>query len=403
MRKVSSPPGAVEELARVHRLVVWAYGQTASAGRFTVDLILVRLLFLIVVAVTCFVIEPFGLTRNVDAGIGALIGAAIVVFEWKLRMVSLKRLIGAAIGSFLGICGAYLFALVIRNSIPEGHTQSFLQILVMLLMAYVGLIVGANKGDLLNLAALGGIFGGEKQGKKSYKILDTSVIIDGRIADIAETGFLDGIIVTPQFVLRELQLVADSADSLKRNRGRRGLDILQRLQKVATLTIQIVEDDFPAVREVDLKLIELAKVYEGKIITNDFNLNKVAQLQGVQVLNINELANSLKPIVLPGETMRVFILKEGKEYNQGVAYLDDGTMVVVDNARKMVGKTIDVSVTSVLQTTAGKMIFGKWDERAAYSRQATPVPASAPPVPVPGPGPTSVPAPSPLETKQGTS
>jgi uncharacterized protein YacL len=371
-------------------------------GRFTVDLILVRLLFVIVVAVTCYVIEPFGLTRNVDAAVGALVGGAIVVFEWKLRMVSLKRLIGAAIGSFLGICGAYLFALVIRNSIPEGHTQSFLQILVMLLMAYVGLAVGANKGDLLNLAALGGIFGGEKQGKKSYKILDTSVIIDGRIADIAETGFLDGIIVTPQFVLRELQLVADSADSLKRNRGRRGLDILQRLQKVATLTIQIVEDDFPAVREVDLKLIELAKLYEGKIITNDFNLNKVAQLQGVQVLNINELANSLKPIVLPGETMRVFILKEGKEYNQGVAYLDDGTMVVVDNARKMIGKTIDVSVTSVLQTTAGKMIFGKWDERAAYSRQAA-VPVAVPPLPVPGPGPTAVPAPTPLETKQGTS
>src|ERR1700691_3714141 len=236
----------------------------------------------------------------------------------------------------------------------------------MLLMAYVGLIVGASKGDLLNLAALGGVFGGEKQGKKSYKILDTSVIIDGRIADIAETGFLDGIIVTPQFVLRELQLVADSADSLKRNRGRRGLDVLQRLQKMATLSIQIVEDDFPAVREVDLKLIELAKVYEGKIITNDFNLNKVAQLQGVEVLNINELANSLKPIVLPGEIMKVFILKEGKEYNQGVAYLDDGTMVVVDNARKMIGKTIDVSVTSVLQTTAGKMIFGRWDERSGY-------------------------------------
>jgi uncharacterized protein YacL len=354
-----------------------------------VDLIFVRLLFVVVVAVTCFVIEPFGLTRNADAGVGALLGTAIVVFEWKLRMVSLKRLIGAAIGSCLGICGAYLFAIVIRNSIPEGHTQSFLQILVMLLMAYVGLIVGANKGDLLNLAALGGIFGGEKQGKKSYKILDTSVIIDGRIADIAETGFLDGIIVTPQFVLRELQLVADSADSLKRNRGRRGLDILQRLQKVATLTIQIVEDDFPAVREVDLKLIELAKLYEGKIITNDFNLNKVAQLQGVEVLNINELANSLKPIVLPGETMRVFILKEGKEYNQGVAYLDDGTMVVVDNARKMIGKTIDVSVTSVLQTTAGKMIFGKWDERAAYPRQAVPVPPPPPvAVAVAGPGPS---------------
>ena len=367
------------------------------------DIIFVRLLFVIVVSATCFVIEPFGLPRTSDAVVGALIGSAIVLFEWKLRMVSLKRLIGAAIGSVLGICGAYLFALVIRNSVPEGHTQSFLQIMVMLLMAYVGLIVGANKGDLLNLAALGGIFGGEKQGKKSYKILDTSVIIDGRIADIAETGFLDGIIVTPQFVLRELQLVADSADSLKRNRGRRGLDILQRLQKVANLTIQIVEDDFPAIREVDLKLIELAKLYEGKIITNDFNLNKVAQLQGVEVLNINELANSLKPIVLPGETMRVFILKEGKEYNQGVAYLDDGTMVVVDNARKMIGKTIDVSVTSVLQTTAGKMIFGKWDERA-YVRQPQPVAAAASPhapMPVVAAGGTAGPSTGGVETKPG--
>ncbi|MFZ0419635.1 MAG: PIN domain-containing protein [Candidatus Sulfotelmatobacter sp.] len=363
------------------------------------DLILVRLLFVIVVSVACYFIEPFRLSRVQDAGVGALVGAGIVLFEWKLRTVSLKRLIGAAIGSLLGICGAYLFALVIRSSVPTGNTQSFLQILVMLLMAYVGLIVGASKGDLLNLAALGGIFGGEKQGKKSYKILDTSVIIDGRIADIAETGFLDGIIVTPQFVLRELQLVADSADSLKRNRGRRGLDVLQRLQKMATLQIQIVEDDFPAVREVDLKLIELAKVYEGKIITNDFNLNKVAQLQGVAVLNINELANSLKPIVLPGEIMKVFILKEGKEYNQGVAYLDDGTMVVVDNARKMIGKTIDVSVTSVLQTTAGKMIFGKWDERA-FSRSSAPVqpPASV----IPGAaGPATVLPAALVETKPG--
>jgi uncharacterized protein YacL len=369
-----------------------------------VDLILVRLLFVIVVGATCFVLEPFNLPRPYDAGVGALIGSAIVLFEWKLRKVSLKRLIGAAVGSILGICGAYLFALVIRSSVPEGHTQSFLQILVMLLMAYVGLIVGANKGDLLNLSALGGIFGGEKQGKKSYKILDTSVIIDGRIADIAETGFLDGVIVTPQFVLRELQLVADSADSLKRNRGRRGLDILQRLQKVANLQIQIVEDDFPAIREVDLKLIELAKLYEGKIITNDFNLNKVAQLQGVEVLNINELANSLKPIVLPGETMRVFILKEGKEYNQGVAYLDDGTMVVVDNARKMIGKTIDVSVTSVLQTTAGKMIFGKWDERASYSRQApSAVPVTPAVVPVPTATAPAVAAPTTVDTKQGAS
>ncbi len=360
------------------------------------DLVFIRIIFVLVAAVCGYELEPLGLLGWPAAGAGAVCGVAVVLFEIRLRQVSLKRLIGAVIGSILGIVGAYLFSLVIRNSLPNGHTQSFLQLFVMLLMAYVGLIVGAGKGELLNLAALGGIFGGEKQSKRNYKILDTSVIIDGRIADIAETGFLDGTIVIPQFVLRELQLVADSADSMKRNRGRRGLDILQRIQKIATLTVQIVEDDFPAVREVDLKLIELAKVYEGKIVTNDFNLNKVAQLQGVQVLNINELANSLKPIVLPGEIMRVFILKEGKEYNQGVAYLDDGTMVVCDNARKMIGKNVDISVTSVLQTTAGKMIFGKFDERAATMppravearqgmpteiRRPTPVTAIVPEVP----------------------
>ena len=327
------------------------------------DLVVLRILFVFITALSSYELRPLGLEPWPAAALGLLFGVAVILFEIRIRSISLKRLIGAVIGSILGIVGAYLFSLVVRNSLQPGPTQSFLQLFIMLLMAYVGLVVGAGKGDLLNLAALGGIFGGEKQSKKSYKILDTSVIIDGRIADIAETGFLDGVIVLPQFVLRELQLVADSADSMKRNRGRRGLDILQRIQKIATLTVQIVEDDFPAIREVDLKLIELAKVYEGKIVTNDFNLNKVAQLQGVEVLNINELANSLKPIVLPGEVMKVFILKEGKEYNQGVAYLDDGTMVVVDNARKMIGKTVDISVTSVLQTTAGKMIFGKFDER----------------------------------------
>ncbi len=331
---------------------------------------IIRVIFVLVVAGVCFVLQPFGLPRLHDAVLGVAIGIAVVLFELRLRLVSLKRLIGAAIGSILGIFGAYLFSLVIHNAVEPGRTRSFLQLIIMLLMAYVGLVVGANKGDLLNLSALGGIFGGEKQGKRSYKILDTSVIIDGRIADIAETGFLDGVLTIPQFVLRELQLVADSADSLKRNRGRRGLDILQRIQKISTLQVQIIEDDFPAIRDVDMKLIELAKSLEGKIVTNDFNLNKVAQLQGVEVLNINELANALKPIVLPGETMRVFILKEGKEYNQGVAYLDDGTMVVVDNARKMIGKTIDIAVTSVLQTTAGKMIFGKYDERGVAARPA---------------------------------
>jgi uncharacterized protein YacL len=336
------------------------------------DLIIFRIAFITVVVIACYHLRPFGLANFppwVAGCAGAGIGIAVVVFEWRLHVVTLKRLIGAVIGSILGILGAFLFSEVLRRTITHLETQRFLQLMIMLLMSYVGLVLGANKGDLLNLAALGGIFGAEKQGRKSFKILDTSVIIDGRIADIAETGFMDGILVIPQFVLRELQLVADSADSLKRNRGRRGLDILQRLQKTVTVNVQIVEDDFPTVREVDLKLIELAKVYEAKIITNDFNLNKVAQLQGVEVLNINELANALKPIVLPGETMRVFILKEGKEYNQGVAYLDDGTMVVVDNARKLIGKNIDIAVTSVLQTTAGKMIFGKFDERMRSSER----------------------------------
>jgi uncharacterized protein YacL len=325
------------------------------------DLAIVRVLFILVLAGTAAVLHPFHTSPWQAAAGGILIGLAIIVFEIRLEKISLKRLIGAAAGSVLGIVGAFLISLVLAKA----GADPFLQVAVLLLMTYVGLIVGAQKGDMLNLAALGGIFGGEKSSsKRTFKILDTSVIIDGRIADVAETGFLDGVLVIPQFVLRELQLVADSADSMKRNRGRRGLDILQRIQKMAHLTVQIVEEDFPQVRDVDMKLIELAKIYNCKIITNDFNLNKVAQLHGVEVLNINELANSLKPIVLPGETMRVFILKEGKEYNQGVAYLDDGTMVVVDNAKRMISKTVDIAVTSVLQTTAGKMIFGKYDERA---------------------------------------
>jgi uncharacterized protein YacL len=323
------------------------------------DLLVIRASFIFVLAAVAFALQPFHAPAWICGVAGAILGLGIVFFEIRLEKVSLKRLIGAAFGSILGIFGAFLASLILGRVIAE----PFIPVLVLLWMTYVGIVVGAKKGDLLNLAALGGVFGGEKSSKKSFKILDTSVIIDGRIADIAETGFLDGVLVIPQFVLRELQLVADSADSMKRNRGRRGLDILQRIQKMAHLNVSIVEEDFPQVREVDMKLIELAKIYDCKIITNDFNLNKVAQLHGVEVLNINELANSLKPIVLPGETMRVFILKEGKEYNQGVAYLDDGTMVVVDNAKKMISKTVDITVTSVLQTTAGKMIFGKFDDR----------------------------------------
>ena len=329
------------------------------------DLLIIRIIFVLIFAVSAFYLKPFQLTGPLAALLGAVIGGAIVFFETRVKQITLKRLIGAAFGSVLGILGAFLTALVLGRALPNNtDTVPFLQLGILMLMTYVGLIVGASKGEMLNLSALGGLFGGEKAPRQSHKILDTSVIIDGRIADIAETGFLDGTLVIPQFVLHELQLVADSADSMKRNRGRRGLDILQKIQKMAELNVQIVEEDFPNVREVDMKLIELAKVFTCKIVTNDFNLNKVAQLHGVHVLNINELANALKPIVLPGEAMRVFILKEGKEYNQGVAYLDDGTMVVVDNARKMIAKTIDISVTSVLQTTAGKMIFGRFDERA---------------------------------------
>ncbi len=327
------------------------------------EMAVVRAVFILALMTASYFLQPFHLSSLYSVLLGGALGAFFVLFEMRLEKASLKRLLGAAIGSILGILGALMMGYLLNLTEIEKNTVSFFQINLLLLMAYVGLVLGANKGDLLNLTALGGLFAGERQPKKNYKVLDTSVVIDGRITDVCETGFIDGILIIPQFVLRELQLIADSSDSQKRNRGRRGLDILQRMQKMATIHVQIVEDDFPNVREVDMKLIELAKLYEAKIVTNDFNLNKVAQLQGLPVLNINELANALKPVVLPGETMQVFILKEGKEYNQGVAYLDDGTMVVVDNAKKMISKTIDISVTSVLQTTAGKMIFGKYDDR----------------------------------------
>src|SRR5690242_667585 len=328
------------------------------------ELLIIRILFVAVLAFAAYFLHPFNLEGPLAAVVGVVAAVGVVIFEIRIKQVSMRRLIGAAFGSVLGILGAYLISLVLERAMPDSdNTVPFLEVLVLALMTYCGLVVGAAKGEMLNLAAFGGLFGGETVTKNSFKILDTSVIIDGRIADIAETGFIDGALVIPQFVLRELQQVADSSDGMKRNRGRRGLDVLQRIQKMPQLNIQILEDDFPNVREVDLKLIELPKLYACKIVTNDFNLNKVAQLHGVEVLNINELANALKPVVLPGETIRVFILKEGKEYNQGVAYLDDGTMVVVDNARKLISKTIDVGVTSVLQTTAGKMIFGRFDER----------------------------------------
>jgi uncharacterized protein YacL len=327
------------------------------------DLVLIRLLFVALFATVCYFLHPFGIQNGLVAGTaGAVAAAAVIVFELRVRALSLRRLIGAVAGSVLGIFGAALFCLVLRSAPLPGSSSAVVQIFVLLLMSYVGLLVGASKGDLLNPSALSMFFSSDKPSRRSAKVLDTSVIIDGRIADIAEAGFIDGMIVVPEFVLRELQIVADSTDGSKRQRGRRGLDMLQRMQSNEVLQVQIVPDDFPSIREVDLKLLELAKKWEAKVVTNDFNLNKVAHLHHVDVLNINDLANALKPVVLPGEHMNVLILKEGKEYNQGVGYLDDGTMVVVDHARKMIGRSVEISVTSVLQTASGKMIFGKMDE-----------------------------------------
>jgi uncharacterized protein YacL len=337
---------------------------------------LARFLFVAAVAYAAALLQPLPLGIAANVGFALALAALVVVFESRLRETSVTRMLGALIGGSIG--------LVIARTIGSGlfwadtgdRRVVFLHSFVLIVLPYLGLVLGGKHGEWLEPARLIGLFRAAGP-ERRYKILDTSVIIDGRIADVCETGFVDGALVIPQFVLKELQLVADSADSMKRNRGRRGLDILQKIQKMSGVEVIISDLDFPDVREVDLKLIETARTLQGKIVTNDFNLNKVAQLRGVQVLNVNELANSLKPVVLPGEVMKVFILKEGKEYNQGVAYLDDGTMVVVDNARKMISKTIDIVVTSVLQTTAGKMIFGR------YIDAGVPAPAVTTPAPKP--------------------
>jgi len=333
--------------------------------------ILARVLFVAAVTYTAVILRPFHADWLPNAAFGFALAALLVGFEIRLKKTSVTHMLGAMIGGAIGLATAKTIgaALFWANTLDERVV--FLHAFILLALTYMGLLMGGRNGEWLEPSRIIGLFRSTGP-QRRYRILDTSVIIDGRIADICETGFLDGTLVVPQFVLKELQLVADSADSLKRNRGRRGLDILQKIQKMVGLDVMISDIDFPEVREVDLKLIELARTLQGKIVTNDFNLNKVAQLRGVAVLNINELANSLKPVVLPGEIMKVFILKEGKEYNQGVAYLDDGTMVVVDNARKLIGRTIDVVVTSVLQTTAGKMIFGRFVDPSLGATQGPP-------------------------------
>jgi uncharacterized protein YacL len=325
-------------------------------------LILSRTVLVLVLAWAGWTYNPVPGQPLVGVVLGLACATVFVLLELRLRHVSAHSMVGALVGGVTGLLGAYLVWNVLAGlDLPGEH---FIHAAVVVFLIYIGVAIGTRRGEWFEPARIVAAFKDASR-LHQYKVLDTSVIIDGRIADICETGFLDGTLVVPQFVLRELQQVADSSDSMKRNRGRRGLDVLQRVQKMTNVQVQIVETDFPEVKEVDLKLIELAKRLTGKIVTNDFNLNKVAQLRGVAVLNINELANALKPVVLPGEVLRVFVLKEGKEPGQGIAYLDDGTMVVVDQGKRAIGRTIEVAVTSVLQTTAGKMIFCRWPEAAA--------------------------------------
>lgn len=326
------------------------------------------ILRLIVVGVCAWAGAVIGLTQGsvasgvIGTAVATVVGVLLCICERYLRAIPLWTylygLAGLTVGLFAGTLGNYVLG---QLPIQDAGVAQVLSLLVYIVCAYFGLVLGLWKGPEYRAGDEGELGFGMGQAS-SPKILDTSVIIDGRIADICETGFLEGPLIVPQFVLKELQHIAGSADSMKRNRGRRGLDILQRIQKNVDMTVHIVDHDFPKIREVDAKLVALGKVLKGKVFTNDFNLNKVAELQGVLVLNVNQLANAVKPVVLPGEVMNVYIIKEGKEYGQGVAYLDDGTMVVVDNARRHVGKNIDVAVTSVLQTTAGRMIFTRLKE-----------------------------------------
>ncbi len=264
------------------------------------------------------------------------------------------KIVGGAVGTLFGMLVSFFIISLIDPAVFLGaQAGTALRIMIVIVFSLIGMQLGATKSRDFKpkVEPL------DNAPRKIVGILDTSVIIDGRIADVCETGFLDGDIVIPQFVLKELQTIADSSESTKRTRGRRGLDILNKIKKQAFVKIIIEDTDYPSVKDVDQKLIHMARDTGYAILTNDFNLNKVAEVQSIQVLNINQLANSLKPIVLPGETMKVQILKEGKEAGQGIAYLDDGTMVVVDNGRRSIGKHMDVTVTSVLQTTAGRMIF----------------------------------------------
>jgi uncharacterized protein YacL len=292
--------------------------------------------------------------------LGLLIAISVIRAEQAIRKVSLRVIFGGVVGMIIGLFIAFFLAYgltFVGVTWEKQQVAPWIYALLTGIMGYLGLVIGSKKIEEFSLFSF-------SQAKESadYGILDTSVIIDGRIADICDTGFIEGTLVVPRFVLDELQYIADSSDSMKRSRGRRGLDILNRMQRSNGINIEVVDQDFPKLKGVDAKLVAMAKKMNARIITNDFNLNKVAELQGIKILNVNELANALKPVVLPGEIMTVKIIKEGKEPGQGVAYLDDGTMIIVDHAQKYQGSTVEVIVTSVLQTTAGRMIFSEMKE-----------------------------------------
>lgn len=291
--------------------------------------------------------------------------------EERLLKAPIGDLLFGTLGLVIGLIVAFLLGTAVNNIAILG-IDSIVPVLLSIVLGYLGFQVGFKKRDeLLQVFTPSKQASSKKKNTEedetpvsvgTHKLLDTSVIIDGRIADISKTGFMEGILVVPQFVLTELQHIADSSDTLKRTRGRRGLDVLKTLQTERSTAVLIVEDDFDDVQEVDLKLVRLAKKMNGIVVTNDFNLNKVCDLHQVRVLNINDLANAVKPVVIPGEIMHVVIIKDGKEHNQGVAYLDDGTMIVVEGGKSYIGQAINVEVTSVLQTSAGRMIFAKPQE-----------------------------------------
>jgi uncharacterized protein YacL len=367
LRSAQLPTQDMQETRRSASAVAPGHGVPGAAKELAVGASwAIRGLLVVGSAAVCYSWQPFGLPRATATVLGALFAALILVLEMRLRRGALGSVLGGAIGTVAGILAALATSLLVARTSEGDATKSCLEFLSLFAFAYLGLMLGSSLGaDFLEKNGRSAVVS-EPRGGESLKLLDTSVLIDGRIADICEAHFMDGVLGIPQFILHELQMVADSSDTLKRQRGRRGLEILQRMQKLTHLEVRILDDaGSPAGGDVDDKLVELARNRGAKIVTNDFNLNKVATLQGIAVLNVNLLANAMKPAVLPGEPMKVLVVREGKEPNQGVAYLDDGTMVVVDGARKLIGKSVDVVVTSVHQTTAGKMIFGRVDERGA--------------------------------------